>query len=100
MFSFPGGYAYWGREPVPLPAYILENNKPFLLPRLPYKYDSENIETTAYALMIYVQRQEIRVEAIVKWLNTQRLYNGGWASTQVFYLQLHVVAAIVERIMD
>jgi len=33
--------------------------------------------------MIYVARQEIRVESIVKWLNSQRLYNGGWASTQV-----------------
>ena len=81
--KFSGGYAYWGREPVPLPSFILENNKPFLLPRLPFKYDSENIEATAYALMIYVARQEIRVESIVKWLNTQRLYNGGWASTQV-----------------
>lgn len=105
-----GGLAYWGREKVPVPDFKLENNKPFLLPRLPHKYgmisviilhnkksvtnlasskllDSENIEATAYALLVYVARQElVFVEPIVKWLNTQRLYDGGWASTQVNYI--------------
>ncbi|KAJ8949269.1 hypothetical protein NQ318_022783 [Aromia moschata] len=57
------------------------NQKPFLLPRLPYEYDSENIEATAYGLMVYVARQEIFVDNIVRWLNTQRLTDGGWAST-------------------
>ena len=46
-------------------------------------YDSENIEATAYALMVYTNRQEFQTDAIVKWLNTQRLHEGGWASTQV-----------------
>jgi CD109 antigen len=78
-----GGLAYWGREKVPVPDFKLENNKPFLLPRLPHKYDSENIEATAYALLVYVARQELMVDPIVRWLNTQRLYDGGWASTQV-----------------
>ncbi|XP_031826835.1 macroglobulin complement-related [Nomia melanderi] len=77
-----GGLTYWGREQVPLPPYKLENQKPFLLPRLPYKYDSENIETTAYALLVHVARQETMIEPIVKWLNSQRLTDGGWASTQ------------------
>ncbi|XP_071875421.1 macroglobulin complement-related [Bombus fervidus] len=77
-----GGLTYWGRESVPLPPYKLENQKPFLLPRLPYMYDSENIETTAYALLVHVARQEIMLEPIVKWLNSQRLTDGGWASTQ------------------
>ncbi|KAF4531995.1 hypothetical protein B566_EDAN006540 [Ephemera danica] len=79
-----GGYRYWGREPVPLPPSKIENQKPFLLPRLPYKYDSENIEATAWALMSYTARQELMfiIDPIVKWLNSQRLYDGGWASTQ------------------
>ncbi|XP_011495673.1 PREDICTED: CD109 antigen [Ceratosolen solmsi marchali] len=77
-----GGLVYWGRELVPQPPYKIENQKPFLLPRLPYKYDSENIETTAYALLVHVARQEVEVEPIVKWLNSQRLTDGGWASTQ------------------
>ncbi|XP_066601822.1 CD109 antigen [Prorops nasuta] len=77
-----GGLTYWGREAIPPPPYKLENQKPFLLPRLPYKYDSENIETTAYALLVHVARQETMIEPIVKWLNSQRLTDGGWASTQ------------------
>ncbi|XP_046595942.1 CD109 antigen isoform X1 [Neodiprion lecontei] len=76
------GLTYWGREVVPLPPQKLENQKPFSLPRLPYAYDSENIETTAYALLVHVARQEVWTEPIVKWLNAQRLTDGGWASTQ------------------
>lgn len=73
-----GGLMYWAREAVPQPPYKIENQKPFLLPRLPYKYDSENIEATAYGLMVYVDRQEIFVDNIVRWLNTQRLTDGEW----------------------
>nr|XP_023020660.1 CD109 antigen [Leptinotarsa decemlineata] len=78
---FEGGLLYWGRDSIPQPPYKIENQKPFLLPRLPYEYDSENIEATAYALLVYVARQEIYVDNIVRWLNTQRLTDGGWAST-------------------
>lgn len=74
---------YWGKESVPLPPVKRENQKPFSLPRLPYKYDATNIETTAYALLVYVSRQELMIDSIVKWLNSQRLTDGGWASTQV-----------------
>lgn len=52
------------------------------MPRLPYKYDSLNIETTSYALLTYASRQELLVDSIVRWLNAQRLTDGGWASTQ------------------
>lgn len=72
---------------MPVPDFKLENNKPFLLPRLPHMYDSENIEATAYALMVYTNRQELQTDAIVKWLNTQRLHEGGWASTQVIIIK-------------
>lgn len=77
-----GEYTYWGNEEVPQPPTKLENQKYFSLPRLPYKYDSLNIETTAYALLTYVSRRELLVDPIVRWLNAQRLTNGGWASTQ------------------
>ena len=60
----------------------MENQKYFSLPRLPYKYDSLNIETTAYALLTYISRKEVFVEPIVRWLNAQRLTDGGWASSQ------------------
>ncbi|VVC38101.1 Hypothetical protein CINCED_3A025405 [Cinara cedri] len=77
-----GGLMYWGKEFVPMPPTKMENQKPFLLPRLPYKFDSINIETTAYALLVYVARKEPFVDDVVKWLNSQRLTDGGWASTQ------------------
>lgn len=77
-----GGLVYWGKEPVPQPPYKMENQKPFLLPRLPYKYDSNNIAATAYALLACMDHQDNN-EPIVMWLNSQRLRDGGWASTQV-----------------
>lgn len=88
-----GGLMYWGREHVPQPPSKIENQKPFLLPRLPYKYDSENIEATAFALMVYVARQEIFVDYIVRWLNTQRLNDYGWASTSD---TSHALQALIE----
>jgi CD109 antigen len=77
-----GEFSYWSNDQLPLPPTKTENQKPFSLPRLPYDFDSLNIETTAYALLTYVSRQEIFVEPIVNWLNAQRLTDGGWASTQ------------------
>lgn len=75
------GLAYCGRVRLPDPPSKIENQRPFALPRLPYEYDAENIEATAYALLVYVQRREIIVDAMVNWLNSQRLTDGGWAST-------------------
>lgn len=77
-----GDYTYWGREELPPPPTKWENQKPFSLPRLPYEFDTLNIETTAYALLTYVSRRELLVEPIVRWLINQRLTDGGWASTQ------------------
>ena len=76
------GITYWGREYIPKTTDKIENTKRYTLPRLPYKYDSENIETTAYALLVYAARQDPKVDSIVLWLNSQRLTDGGWASTQ------------------
>lgn len=64
--TLEGGLVYFARQSVPQPPFKMENQRPFLLPRLPYEYDSENIEATAYALMIYVERQELWVDNIVR----------------------------------
>ncbi|XP_002065192.4 CD109 antigen [Drosophila willistoni] len=77
-----GDFMYWGNHELPQPPRKLENQKWFSLPRLPYEYDALNIETTAYALLVYVARREFFVDPIVRWLNAQRLQDGGWASTQ------------------
>ncbi|XP_063831034.1 CD109 antigen [Ostrinia nubilalis] len=91
-----GGLVYWGREPVPPPPYKMENQKPFLLPRLPYKYDSNNIAATAYALLACMDHQDNN-EAIVMWLNAQRLHDGGWASTQDTYIALRALIEYTNR---
>ncbi|KAL0820116.1 hypothetical protein ABMA28_006056 [Loxostege sticticalis] len=91
-----GGLVYWGREPVPPPPYKMENQKPFLLPRLPYKYDSNNIATTAYALLACMDHQDNN-EPIVMWLNAQRLQDGGWASTQDTYISLRALIEYTNR---
>ncbi|KAF5272540.1 hypothetical protein FQA39_LY07864 [Lamprigera yunnana] len=97
-----GGLMYWGRERVPQPPSKIENQRPFLLPRLPYKFDSENIEATSYGLLVYVARQEVFVDYIVRWLNTQRLTDYGWASTSdtAYALKALIEYTSVQRIRD
>ncbi|XP_045471389.1 CD109 antigen [Harmonia axyridis] len=99
---FDGGLLYWGRKKIPQPPSKIENQKPFLLPRLPYEYDSENIETTALGLLVYVARQEIYVDNIVRWLNTQRLSDGGWASTSdtAYAMKALIEYTSAQRIRD
>ncbi|CAH0713091.1 unnamed protein product, partial [Brenthis ino] len=91
-----GGLMYWGKEPVPQPPYKMENQKPFLLPRLPYTYDSNNIAATAYALLACMDHQDNN-EPIVMWLNSQRLKDGGWASTQDTYIALRALIEYTNR---
>ncbi|KAJ0173927.1 hypothetical protein K1T71_010073 [Dendrolimus kikuchii] len=91
-----GGLVYWGKEPVPPPPFKMENQKPFLLPRLPYKYDSNNIAATAYALLACMDHQDNN-EPIVMWLNAQRLRDGGWASTQDTYVALRALIEYTNR---
>ncbi|CAG9136452.1 unnamed protein product [Plutella xylostella] len=91
-----GGLVYWGKERVPQPPYKMENQKPFLLPRLPYKYDSSNIATTAYALLACMEHQDDN-EPIVMWLNSQRLTDEGWASTQDTYIALRALIEYTNR---
>ncbi|XP_073953212.1 macroglobulin complement-related isoform X2 [Choristoneura fumiferana] len=91
-----GGLVYWGKERVPPPPYKMENQKPFLLPRLPYKYDSYNIAATAYALLACMDHQDNN-EPIVMWLNAQRLMDGGWASTQDTYISLRALIEYTNR---
>lgn len=76
------GMRYWGREPVSPVKTQVEGNRPFILPRLPNRYDSSNIATTAYGLLIHIKNQAVIRKEIVEWLNTHRLYDSGWATTE------------------
>lgn len=96
------GMRYWGREAIPPAKTQIENNRPFLLPRLPHKYDSSNIETTAYGLLVHIAKQAVIQKEIVEWLNNQRLYDAGWASTQdsVVAYQALIEYAIQSRLRE
>ena len=73
---------YWSRNPVPLNGIVLENNRPFTLPRTPSQQDSEAVEATAYALLVRLARDGVSEfeERIVTWLNTMRMFEGGFVS--------------------
>nr|QOJ54018.1 macroglobulin complement-related 2 [Ixodes ricinus] len=76
------GMRYWSRSDLPAPPVLIENNRPYLYPRLPFTNDASNVETTSYGLLVHVARQAVVQKEIVEWLNTQRLSHGAWASTQ------------------
>lgn len=76
------GLRYWSLEAVPQNIVNTQNNRNIIYPRVRGKYDSKNVQTTAYSLLTQIQRQSPFQRDIVEWLNTQRLSSGGWASTQ------------------
>lgn len=77
------GLRYWSIEPiVPQNVINTQNNRNIIYPRARGKYDSRNVQTTAYGLLAKIQRQAPYQRDIVEWLNTQRLSSSGWASTQ------------------
>jgi hypothetical protein len=65
-----GGCIYWGKEPVPLPAQRLENQRPFLLPRLPNPFDATNVD--AYALCNEIRDHHVLKSASQVQNSTQR----------------------------
>jgi len=85
------GMKYWAKEPVPPPKAQSENNRPYLLPRDLSKYDSSAIETTAYALLVHMRKQSFIQQEIVEWLNTYRLHDNGWCSTQDSIVALEAI---------
>lgn len=47
------------------------------------------VETTAYALLTFLNLKEINyVNPIIKWLSEEQRYGGGFYSTQVMFLCL------------
>lgn len=96
------GMRYWSRTELPAPSVVIENNKPYLHPRLPYMYDASNVEATAYGLLVHAARQAVVQKEIVEWLNSQRLSYGGWASTQDTLLAMQALMefSILSRSRD
>lgn len=96
------GMRYWSKENVPPPRTTIENNRPYILPRLPDTFESLNVETTAYALMVHIAKQAVIQQEIVEWLNTHRQHNGGWGSTQdtIIAFQALIDYSIQSRLRD
>ncbi|XP_054709212.1 CD109 antigen-like [Uloborus diversus] len=97
-----GGLRYWSKDYVPPPLSKVENNRPYLIPRLPHKYEASNVETTAYALLVHVKKTAVIQREIVAWLNSQRSTDGGWASTQdtIVAMQALIEYAVQSRQRD
>lgn len=74
---------YWSPEPIVSSEILYQNQRPFILPRLPGKYDAVAVEATAYALLVYVRYNGILQDRIVRWLNTMRNTDHGFISSQV-----------------
>lgn len=96
------GMRYWSKQFVAPPKTQIENNRPYILPRLPDLYESINVETTAYGLLVHLSKQAVIQKEIVEWLNTHRLHDGGWSSTQdsVIAFQALIEYSIQSRLRD
>lgn len=83
---------YWSREPVPSNKIVYENQRPFIQTRLPSDQDAEAVESTAYALMVYLARDGIGdlQERVVNWLNTMRMVDGGFISIFVSFQMISI----------
>lgn len=77
---------YWSREPIYFNNIVYENSqRPFMLPKDDQKWDAHAVETTAYALLVYVARDGIGIiqENIVRFLAVMSELDGGLISTLV-----------------
>ena len=74
---------YWSRKPHALPAYRLEDHRPYLRPRRTFSRESENVLTTALALRAYVALDRLQTEPIVNWLQARRATDYGWIGYMV-----------------
>ena len=67
------------------------NTVRYLLPRMELKNDAYAVQSTAYALMAHIKHNGMGIEtetkiqrdSMMKWLNSERNFIGGFASTQV-----------------
>ncbi|KAG1660635.1 CD109 antigen [Nymphon striatum] len=96
------GMYYWGKDDIKPPEVTIQNGRPYLMPRLPNEYYVNNIETTAYGLLTHVARQAVIQKEIVLWLNSHRLHDGGWGSTQdtIVAMQALMDYSIQSRLRD
>ncbi|GAB6026185.1 hypothetical protein CHUAL_012396 [Chamberlinius hualienensis] len=76
------GYIYWSTDQQPLTELYLDNQRPFIQAHRPAKRDAYSVEATAYALLVYIAKEGLQQENIVRFLNAMRMSDGGFISTQ------------------
>ncbi|KAL7648240.1 UNVERIFIED_CONTAM: hypothetical protein RMT77_000143 [Armadillidium vulgare] len=79
-----GDRIYWSREAIPYMQVVYEDNqKPYLQPKGDNRWDAHAVETTAYALLVYIKSEGIgfEQEKIVRFLNSMREMDGGMISS-------------------
>ncbi|XP_042229976.1 CD109 antigen-like isoform X1 [Homarus americanus] len=84
MKRVEGNKIYWSREPVDFNPMVYEDSqKPFIRPKNDQKWDAHAVETTSYALLVYIAREGIGIiqENIVRFLAVMRELDGGLIST-------------------
>ncbi len=79
---------YWSKGPLPPLETEIIDGLPYLRPRqLPLAYQSQAIEATAYALMVYLRENWLEESIpIMKWLQTQRFHRGAFDGPRVCYV--------------
>lgn len=76
------GALYWSSVPIPPPLIISQSQRPFLMPRRPHPHDSIAVESTSYALLVYLKQGGFFQDQIVKWLNRMRYTDYGFVGAQ------------------
>ncbi|XP_047740620.1 CD109 antigen [Hyalella azteca] len=100
-----GSRVYWSREPIGTNPLVYEDSqRPFIQPKDDQKWDAHAVETTAYALLLYVERESLGVvqESIVRFLAEMRKTDGGHITTvdSVVALEALVAYSYRARIRD
>ena len=77
-------YIYWSAEPIPPNSVNISNGHYYLYPRQGQPHEARAIQASAYGLMVYLLNNKYQESIpIMKFLQTQRNTDGGFASTQV-----------------
>lgn len=79
------GLIFWSTENIPSNPIKVENQRPFIRPRVYHESDSLAVEASSWALLVALHREGITntTEKIVQWLTSVRMTSSGFISTVV-----------------
>ena len=81
-----GQFVYWANKPIPQNPTKNVVNVPFMWPRIIYPNEAYAVQSTSYALMVYLNNNYLSDSVpIMKWLQTMRNSIGGFGGTRVSF---------------